>query len=87
MKLHSEPFEMIKSGRKTIELRLWDEKRQKIKIGDTIAFTNIVNGEQLHVTVQNIYHFDSFETLYKSLPLLQCGYTAENIHTAQAADM
>ena len=87
MKLHSQPFEMIKSGRKTIELRLWDEKRQRIRIGDTIVFTNTISGETLQVTVKKLHRFDSFEELYKELPLLKCGYTQEDIATAQASDM
>ena len=36
MQLNPVPFAMIKSGQKTIELCLYDEKRQKIAIGDTI---------------------------------------------------
>ena len=36
MKLKLSPFEKIKDGSKTIELRLYDEKRQKVKIGDFI---------------------------------------------------
>ena len=31
-------FDYIKNGTKRIELRLYDEKRQKIAIGDTIEF-------------------------------------------------
>jgi len=31
MKLHPAPFEMIKSGKKTIELRLFDESVKKSK--------------------------------------------------------
>ena len=87
MKLHAEPFEMIKSGRKTIELRLWDEKRQKIKIGDTVVFTNTISGEKLKATVLILYRFDSYEELYKELPLLKCGYTEDDIDTAQASVM
>ena len=34
MKLKESPFERIKNGTKTIEFRLYDEKRSKIKIGD-----------------------------------------------------
>ena len=34
MKLALEPFVMIADGRKTIELRLYDDKRKKIKLGD-----------------------------------------------------
>ena len=30
MKLQLKPFEKMVSGLKTIELRLWDEKRQKV---------------------------------------------------------
>jgi ASC-1-like (ASCH) protein len=69
MKLRPAPFEMIKSGQKTIELRLYDEKRQLTKVGDEIIFTNIVTEEKLHVKVSNLHRFDSFEDLYKSLPL------------------
>lgn len=87
MQLSPEPFEMIKSGRKTIELRLWDEKRQNIKIGDTIVFTNTASGETLRTTVLRLHRFDSFEALYHSLPLLKCGYTEENLAAAKASDM
>lgn len=38
MKLQPKPFEAIKSGHKTIELRLYDEKRKSINIGDIIEF-------------------------------------------------
>lgn len=34
MKLLKEPFDNIKNGTKTIEFRLYDEKRKQIKIGD-----------------------------------------------------
>jgi 23S rRNA (uracil1939-C5)-methyltransferase len=87
MNLNPSPFEMIKRGKKTIELRLFDEKRQKIKTGDDIIFTNAVNGEKMCATVKTLHCFDSFEELYKTLPLLQCGYTAEDIDTAHPSDM
>ena len=87
MNLHPSPFEMIKCRKKTIELRLYDEKRQRIKPGDEIIFTNTATGETLHTTVTKLHRFDSFEDLYNALPLLQCGYTAEDIHTAHPSDM
>jgi len=40
LKLATEPFDAIASGRKTIESRLFDEKRQAIKLDDTIVFIN-----------------------------------------------
>ena len=87
MKLNPVPFEMIKSGEKTMELRLYDEKRQKIKVGDNIVFTNNTTGETLKKSVVKLHCFDSFEELYKSLPLLKCGYTAENVDNADPSDM
>ena len=87
MKLHPTPFEMIKSGEKTIELRLYDEKRQQVKAGDKIIFTNTTTGETLNTTVVKLHRFDSFKELYKSLPLLKCGYTAENVDKATPSDM
>ena len=87
MKLHSSPFEMIKSGEKTIELRLYDEKRQQVKVGDNIIFTNTYTGETLNTTVVKLHRFDSFKELYKSLPLLKCGYTIENVDNAKSSDM
>ena len=38
MKLNESPFEKIKNGIKTVEFRLYDKKRQQIKIGDQIEF-------------------------------------------------
>ena len=87
MKLNPAPFEMIKSGKKTIELRLYDEKRRKIKVCDEIIFTNTVNGETLSRAVKDIHIFRSFYELYKSLPLLKCGYTEDDIDSASPLDM
>lgn len=87
MKLNPLPFAGIKSGQKTIELRLYDEKRQRIKEGDTIIFTNTANGEKMSRTVKKLYVFKSFKELYQNLPLLHCGYTADDIDTAHPSDM
>lgn len=88
MNLQPAPMQMIRSGRKTIELRLYDEKRQRISIGDTIEFTNVENSKDiLRVVVKNMYVFASFGELYQKLPLLECGYTEVNIDSASALDM
>jgi len=47
MKLRPNPFRMILCGEKTYELRLYDEKRQCIKIGDKIVFVNTKTDEPL----------------------------------------
>ena len=41
MRLRRQPFEQIRSGVKTIELRLYDEKRQQLRTGDEIEFSCI----------------------------------------------
>jgi ASC-1-like (ASCH) protein len=88
MKLHSSPFSMIESGRKTIELRLYDEKRRQIAVGDTIRFSNIADPAKTILTeVKELYVFSSFEELYNTLPLIECGYTAETIRSASPKDM
>ena len=51
MKLQNDPFTKIKNKTKTIEMRLNDEKRRKIKIHDLIEFTNIKTGEKLFTKV------------------------------------
>lgn len=39
MKLRAKPFNMIRSGQKTYELRLYDEKRQLVQVNDEIEFS------------------------------------------------
>lgn len=88
MNLNPSPFEMIKLGRKTIELRLYDEKRQGIEVGDYITFANTENElDTLTAKVVNLYVFKSFVELYENLPLLKCGYTEDDISSASPADM
>ena len=87
MKLNPTPFEQIKRGAKTIELRLFDEKRQTIKEVDTIVFSNTDTGETLYTTVLRLHRFDTFAALYQALPLLSCGYTKETVASAHPSDM
>ena len=36
--LHPDIFELVKNGKKDVEVRVNDEKRQKLKIGDKLIF-------------------------------------------------
>ena len=74
MKLKNEPFMSIKNGLKTIEMRLFDDKRKQIKVGDTIEFTNIVSLEKLKVKVIALHKFKNFEELYSHFNKTQLGY-------------
>ncbi len=74
MRLHNSPFNLIKSGTKTIELRLNDEKRSLIKVGDKIEFTNRVTEEKIVVEVINLHKYNSFSELYKHFDKVSMGY-------------
>lgn len=68
MKLQESPFERIKNGTKTVEFRLYDEKRRKIKIGDQIEFSKLPDlQETILVDVLDLYREDTFENLFKKL--------------------
>lgn len=88
LNLHADPFEMIRSGRKTIELRLFDEKRSQIAVGDTLVFTHSDNAaETLTARVTALHRFPDFAALYAALPLDKCGYLPEELPAASPEDM
>ena len=68
MKLNNEPFNLIKNGTKTVELRLNDEKRKLFNIGDEIEFSKLPElQEKLLVKVIDLYKEKSFEKLFKKV--------------------
>lgn len=88
MNLTPAPMQEIRTGNKTIELRLNDEKRKQISVGDTIKFINTEDSnDTLRVKVVDLFLFSSFAELYDNLPLLNCGYSEDNINTASPEDM
>ena len=85
MKLNGEPFEAMKKGLKTVEMRLCDEKRSVIRAGDEIEFSHRQTGEKLATRVVNLRKFNSFEELYKCFDKSALGYEAWEI--AHPCDM
>ena len=87
MKLQSEPFQKIASGKKKVEMRLFDEKRKKLNVGDRIIFTEQgFEQNEIRVKITNLNKFSSFDELYnfyKDKTLL--GY--EDGQTAKPEDM
>ena len=68
MKLNESPFERIKNGTKTIEFRLYDEKRKAIRVGDKIEFSKLPDlKEKLLVDVVELYRENTFENLFRKL--------------------
>lgn len=87
MRLKPAPFGLIRDGRKSIELRLYDEKRRKLQIGDGILFENSEAPELLLTRMTGLRVFDSFDALYQALPLEACGYPSADVAAASPADM
>lgn len=85
MKLQDDPFKKISDGTKTIEMRLYDEKRRKLKSGDLIEFTNITSNEKLKIQVINLYRYKDFDELYQNHDKVSIGYN-EN-EKANPSDM
>ena len=76
MRLQTEPFERIKSGIKTLELRINDPKRRHLRMGDTITFHKLPEeNETITVTVTGLFPFPSFAALFDALPPQWLGYT------------
>ena len=79
MNLWHDPFVVIKVRTKTIEMRLYDEKRSIIAVGDVIVFTDASNGEQLECSVLNLYRYANFEEMYKNHDKVSIGYKSDEL--------
>lgn len=73
MKLYEPAGSLVNSGVKTIEARLYDEKRQNVNVGDSIIFQRL-NGSEIHVKVIGLVICASFEDLYKNVDAIKLGY-------------
>ena len=88
MRLDAAPFARMDAGEKTIELRLYDEKRRRIQAGDVIRFESTTDDtDVLYALVEGLRFFASFDELYAALPLTACGYAPEELAAASPRDM
>ena len=83
MNLQPEPFAAIKCGEKTVEMRLYDERRQRIRVGDKILFTNTENGEVMATRVKFLERFSDFEALYRAFDKSALGYRRDESASPQ----
>ena len=79
MNLYPASFLAIKTGVKTVEMRLNDEKREKIKQGDYIVFTNTETKEELLVIVEKRVVYPSFRELYSEHDKISIGYKKDEV--------
>lgn len=70
MKLQDKYYNYILNGTKRIELRLYDEKRQQIKIGDIIKFYKEPKlKDTFCAKVIGLLRYNSFSDMFKDLDI------------------
>ena len=74
--MHLQPvyFNLVKSGAKTIELRMWDEKRRQIVPGDEIVFRTDGTTELITTRVKFLVVAPNFEKLFEKVDVKQTGF-------------
>ena len=75
MSIQPKYYDYIKNGTKRIELRLYDEKRQKIEVGDTIEFHQ-ADGQKFQAKVLGLLRYDTFEHLLSDFDISVLGDVA-----------
>ncbi|MEK4082108.1 ASCH domain-containing protein [Solibacillus sp. FSL K6-1126] len=83
MGLYGEYFDSIRKGKKKVEVRLNDEKRRKIKVGDFIEFIKIPEqDETIIIKVTDLKIYDTFQAMYEDIPFqdIDCeGWTMQEM--------
>lgn len=75
MKLKEIYYDKIKNKEKIYEIRLNDEKRKLINIGDIIIFKKEPELEEnIKTKVVNLIYFDSFKEMIDVMPLDKVGF-------------
>ena len=75
MSVRHKYFELIKSGQKDIELRAYDEKRRKVKIGDKFLLFDAENPDKYIICeVLNMHIAPDFESLFKKIDIKRSGF-------------
>jgi len=73
MKLNVHYFNQIEQTTKTIEVRLNDEKRRVLHVGDTIVFSNTEDNRLLITKITKLDIHKTFESLFTSAPTAAFG--------------
>lgn len=65
MKLKESPFRLIANGKKTIEARLYDDKRRTVELGDSILFRLFDDETQtIEVKVIGLLRYETFGDMF-----------------------
>lgn len=74
MRLNPDAFSKLRSGRTSMQLRLNDEKRKKLNVGDEIVFIERETGQQFRTCIIGLHHALTFADLFKTVSLQKCGF-------------
>ena len=79
--LHPDVFDVVKMGSKNIEARIYDEKRRKLSVGDTLIFLKRPDEkESIRAKVVSLDVYSDFKELVKHYDvsrLYMSSYTKE----------
>ena len=79
--LDEDIFEVVRSQTKNVEVRVNDEKRRKLKIGDKIVFLKRPEEkEKIEAIIENLTYYTDFNELVKDYTIEEIyieGYTKE----------
>lgn len=75
--LDEDIFENVKHGTKNIEVRVNDEKRRRLKVGDKITFLlRPDDAESIDAVVEDLIYYKTFEDLVED-------YTEEELYSSE----
>ena len=79
--LHPDVFEIVKKGVKDIEVRVNDEKRRKLHVGDSLIFLKRpLEDESITKKVKSLEYYNNFDELVEHYDMKRIyldGYTKE----------
>ena len=79
MSLRPEYYEMVRSGEKDIELRLYDEKRRRMRNGDTVLIYNAQNhNDYIRAKIVRLHIAKSFADLATKISMPRTGFASLN---------
>lgn len=79
MSLRPEYYEMVRSGEKDIELRLYDEKRRRMRNGDMLLIYNAQNhNDYIRAKIMRLHIAKSFADLATKISMPRTGFASLN---------
>lgn len=88
MRLRDEPFDAIKSGNKKVEIRLMDERRRAIHVGDSVVFSRMDNpNDTMLVRVTDLIAAPTFVELFQIINPHDAGWPSGTTAEEAARDM